>query len=426
MQTFSFVGLARHEDGYATLTCLFVLTVSLLVGGAAIDTANAWRVREILQTNAETAALSAAIRASEPRLGETPLDVARRTAMTGLQVAKLEDAWHPGSFEMGYLDEASREFSPNSYPANSVRVTLDRNSMQGNPEPLLFLKVFNYDPWNIRGRATALIKTRSGPACTDPLLSLQARVDLSSTNAFIGICLKARADATYGDMPVWDHKHVTGLIDELLTMAVTPTEFNVFGGRGISRGEVQRAVNTATRNIHARDLNNISVLSNGSFRVDCDDNEVVRLSEGFVVENAAIFSDCPIKFEGEVKLKASLVVSNLVSVLHGLGDISVTPDAVLTGSPACAPGDGLRVLLNADLHAVSNIPALASTKTPLGALIDQTVADTGTVLDQTLATLGPVIGGIAEDVSEITTNFDLLPVCQNVATMIDGDTVTLR
>ncbi len=53
--------LLRTEDGSGTLASLFILTACLALGGAAVDIGNGLRVREVLQANAESAALSAAV-----------------------------------------------------------------------------------------------------------------------------------------------------------------------------------------------------------------------------------------------------------------------------------------------------------------------------------------------------------------------------
>ena len=60
------------EEGYATPLALFFAVALTLTGGVAVDTANAFRVREILQSTAEAAAFTGAVRASEPRVGQTP------------------------------------------------------------------------------------------------------------------------------------------------------------------------------------------------------------------------------------------------------------------------------------------------------------------------------------------------------------------
>ncbi|MCA0947837.1 pilus assembly protein TadG-related protein [Salipiger pacificus] len=418
--------LLGEEDGGGTVYALFLLVVGVLAGGAAVDSANAWRVREILQSTAEAAALSAAIRASEPIALDTPRRVAERIAGDGLRTARLENAWHDGSFEIGRRDPESGAFIPNQTPTDAVRVTLNRDFAHGNPEPLHFVGLFGYDPWNIQGRAVAQIRTRGALDCPAPLLSLQARADISELDLFVGICLMANAGVDYGDVPLWRTDETDKLIGKLIAEGLNLPRLDLFGLETLSRHDLEDVARTATQNIHIRDLDDIQVISDGSVYIDCDAGEVLRLGDGFVVQNAAIFSECPIRFDGEVSLRASLVVSNLFSLVRDLDELSVRPDSVLTGSPACAPGDGVKVLLFADLDAVAGIPALVSTDSPLGQYLDQTVADTGGLLHDTLDFLGSVVNPLLQDISEITTDLQLLPICLNATTLLNGDTVTLR
>ena len=421
---------ARDEDGGGTLACIFLLTACLALGGAAIDIANGLRVREILQANAEAAALSAAVRASEPVIGDSPRRVAQRIALEGLREARVDDAWHNESFELGTLDAQTREFTPTSGSgerADAVRVTLNRADRYGNAEPLLFSHLFGYAPWNIMGRAVAQI--RSGPAleCEDPLLSLQTRVDISTKNAFVGICLYANATVDYGEKPLWSTPATDFVLSKLIEEGLGLPRLELFGmSHRLRQSDITHLAESATQNIQLSDLDNISVLSGGSVYVSCEDHEVLRLGEGFVLENVAVFSECPIRFDGEVRLRASLVVSNLTSLVRDLDGLKVTPDAILTGSRDCAPGGGLQVLLFADLDAVVGIPALVSTDSPLGEFPDRTVAETGGVLSDTIGRIGGILNPLVRDLSEITRDLQLLPICLNATTMLQSDTVVLR
>lgn len=416
----------RSEDGGGTVYALFLLVAGLLAGGAAVDSANAWRVREILQSTAEAAALSAAVRASEPVALDSPRAVAERIAAAGLQTAKLENAWHDRSYEIGRSDPDSGDFIPGETPHNAVRVTLNRDAANGNPEPLLFVGGFGYAPWDIQGQAVARFHTTPSLRCPDPLLSLQARADVSELDLFVGICLMANAGVDYGDMPLWRTAETDRLIQKLLMRGLDLPGLDLFGMQSLSLHDIRQVARTATQNIHIRDLDDISVVSDGSLYVDCEAGEVLRLGDGFVVENAAIFSECPIRFEGEVSLHASLVVSNLLSLVRDLDEVRLRPDKVLSGSPACAPGDGVKVLLFADLDAVVGIPALVSTDSPLGQLLDDTVAETGGLLSDTLHLLGGIVNPLVDEISQITTNLQLLPICLNATTMLNRDTIVLR
>ncbi|GGG61470.1 hypothetical protein GCM10011415_04470 [Salipiger pallidus] len=426
--------LIRSDDGAGTLTSLFVLTVCLLMGGAAVDIANAYRVKEVLQANAEASAISGAVRMSEPLESETARDTARRIADIGLTQAGLSDAWHDAGFEVGLVDPLTDTFTPVPMPAagqlpgpgiNAVRVSLHRDAAHGNPEPLRVVGLFGFDPWDISGQAVAMLRNRPTLECIDPLLSLQARVDVSSRNAFVGICLHANAAVSYGEVPSWRRDVVDDVVNRLLLDAAGGGLLTSFVSP-VQPSEIMAMVASVDRTVDLHDLDNLSVVSDGSLHVTCKDNEVLHLEDGFVLQNAAIYSDCPVRIEGEVSLDASLLVANLSSLLTDPDAIKVTPDALLTGSPACAPGDGVQILLFADLDAVVGIPALVSTDTPLGAFIDETVGTVGTVLDSTLTLVGGILNPLVDTVSDLTSDLPLLPICLNAETMLSSDTVALR
>lgn len=67
------------------------------------------------------------------------------------------------------------------------------------------------------------------------------------------------------------------------------------------------------------------------------------------------------------------------------------------------------------------VPALVSTGSPLGAWLDDTVEDTGA-----LDLPGRIVNPLAEEISAITTDLPLLPICLNARTMLNSDTVVLR
>ncbi|WP_238365434.1 hypothetical protein [Mesobacterium pallidum] len=421
--------LLRGESGAGSVLGLTLLVLSFLVGGVAIDTANAWRVREILQSNAEAAALSAAIRASEVQHAarREVRGTARLTARHGLAEAGLTDAWYRGSFRTGRLAPESGNFVPTLSDWTAVEVKLSRHARTGNAEPLTWLRPFGYERWNLEGRALAEVVRRDHVDCIDPLLSLKARVDISEVDAFVGICLFAQATVDYGARPLWVDAGSLGLVNALVAEAIglnitQPLMQNVSATPELLR----QAVAGADRSVNLSDLDDISVLADEKLHVVCGEDDVLTLRDGTVIENAAIYADCPINFRGKVTIRASLVVSNLLSVLGEVPQVRLEPAALLSGSPACAPGNGLRVLLFADVGAVAEVPALVSTDTPLGAFLDDSLGAVGGLLGWTLDQLGLTLDTLEADLNRIASDFQLLPVCLNVDTMVSSKTAVLR
>ena len=412
------------EGGGMTLFHLFWVVIIALLGGAAIDTANAFRVREILQSNAESAAVSAAIAASQPSYGESAKDAAKRIAKSGLAAAGLSNAWTGSSFEMGHWSEETRRFTPTTTDPNAVHVSLSRSEMTGNAEPQLILGLFRISPWDILGDAVALFRFDSTAECIDPLLSLKLRADLPQPDVFAGICLYAQATAEYGGDPIWKSGKTDEIVDGILAAAMNLPLSNTKAARAATN--LKSLYRSTSVTLQADDLSKQSVIANAVIKIDCDREEVVTINDGAHIDNAMIISPCPIRFRGEVTLNASLVIHNLNALLRPADVSNPAVDEILTGSPKCAPGDGVRLLLFADISATVGIPALAPAGSPAGDLLSDAMTNTGGSVSSLVGGIGQALDNVTPSVNDVASSFDKLPICLNIDTMVTSETIILR
>ncbi|MFD1344082.1 pilus assembly protein TadG-related protein [Litorisediminicola beolgyonensis] len=417
--------LARDTDGFGTVHAIALSAILALMGGAAVDISNAWRVREILQSTAEAAALSAAVRASEPMEDETPRDVAQRITLSALDGTALATSWDADSFALGRID-ASKGFVRDQSPPNAVQVTLARTDALQRPVSLMFLQIFGFEPWSITGRATALFEARPRILCEDPLLSLQGRADVAARDVYVGICLRASAEVDYGARPAWLSDDAARMLSGLIAEASGLADGGIVDLGGVSGPQIFRDTYAqATTLISPAALSEISVLSDGTYRVDCDSDRTVHLHDDLVLRNAALYAACPLRTGARIDLSASIVVSNLGGLLAGSQSTSVIEDTLHPEPVACRPGAGVKVLVDIDARAAAELPALVDRQSPFSRFFEETVEETGTVLGSLVEGLNPLTETV-EDTAQQVIDLASLPVCIGVETLFTRDTVALR
>ncbi|WP_172299388.1 pilus assembly protein TadG-related protein [Pseudoruegeria sp. HB172150] len=432
----------QDDSGAGTITALFGFVLVLVLGGLALDVSNAWRVREILQSTAEAAAISAAIEATEPREGHSPAAIARQVAHKGLAAANLLDAWQTDSFQLGRHNETTGVFVAGAADPNAVEVRLRKTSARNSELPTFLLMLVGHRFWNVQGSAIAKFATTPKLGCDDPLLSVQARADAGATDAYLGVCVFASGTADYGGTPVWQTDAADTLIDGMLAEAIgltgVETDLALLGGdlsdvldvadwSSIDVGQqIITVAGEASVVLDAEDLNQITLTAGGAYRVRCDDYEVATVPAGTRLENLLLVSECPVKFEADVSVEASLIISNLLALMDVLETEFVQPDAVLHSPPPCLPGTGVKVFLYADVDIAARVPALVSEASPLGRYLDETVTATGETISDLEEFAGDLFNALADEISETLAEQDLLPVCLNAHTTLSGDTVVLR
>jgi hypothetical protein len=155
--------LVNDESGTLTTLSLVVLAASLLISGLAIDVANAWRHREILQLSADVAADAGIISLAR---GDDPDDVRAAALAATTWNTPLE---HYGrvvrdpdtDITLLHYDEATRTLSQDG-PANAVRVVVQRSDKTRNPVPTFLLGLVGVRTFDIAaGSVSALLPTRS-------------------------------------------------------------------------------------------------------------------------------------------------------------------------------------------------------------------------------------------------------------------------
>ena len=116
MQTviFKFKKFYRDEEGIATVWAMFWLIICFALSGLAIDTANAWKVKQILQSTADVSSVSSAMEFyftnPDDDLEERVKSVANAFATANMNESRYGDVLPDESIYLGHWD--GNTFSP--------------------------------------------------------------------------------------------------------------------------------------------------------------------------------------------------------------------------------------------------------------------------------------------------------------------------
>ena len=168
----------------------------LVLGGVAIDGANAWRVQNQLQTAADASALGAAANLPDEALArEIALTLAERNLRAGVL--------RPDDVVFGQLNDDTGAFEPNASPAAAVQVNAERTSRRENAVATYLLKLVGTESWDVPASATA--RTNESPnggsvaGCENGTFLSESSVQTGGGNTFLGpVCIHGETGVATG------------------------------------------------------------------------------------------------------------------------------------------------------------------------------------------------------------------------------------
>ena len=176
----------RDENGSITIMSLTWIPLTLMIGGLALDTANAMMVRTQLQTVADAAA-HAALFTRETGTAEDAHEAARGIVAGSLPAERHGDVIRDGDIQFGTWDPATQAFTPDPASKSAVRVDLARVAERSNPVGTWLLRLAGLDAWDIH--RVAVFETWR-PGCLNEGFVARGVVDLRSNNYFTnGFCI---------------------------------------------------------------------------------------------------------------------------------------------------------------------------------------------------------------------------------------------
>ncbi|MGM0586633.1 MAG: pilus assembly protein TadG-related protein [Pseudomonadota bacterium] len=230
--------LARDERGAVTIWMVFWTIGFLLLGGVALDAANAWRVRAALQAAADATAHAAALtlRTEGERAAR---DRAQAYAREILPADAYGDVLKSADIEFGIWDAESRALVDAKNP-DTVRVTLRRSDTNDNAEPTYLLRLAGLMDWDVSASSAA--KGVSAPgggdlggdenACWRNGLVARGVVDVQSNNVLRNLCVHGEQGVSVNNGNDWTENVTVSMPD--LALLDTPSSDIDYQNPGLS------------------------------------------------------------------------------------------------------------------------------------------------------------------------------------------------
>lgn len=180
----------EDTSGGVTLMNLVWMMVFFAIGGLAVDGANAFRMRAMMQATADAAALAAAADLPDE-------DAARATALEYVEMnmpsAAFGEMARSADLVFGTWDESTDRII-DSAQVNAIEVALLRGEARDNALPTFLTRIIGHDSWSIRTNAIALAKNSN---CGGVLSNSEVKIKHS---AFIGrnVCVYGKNGVKIG------------------------------------------------------------------------------------------------------------------------------------------------------------------------------------------------------------------------------------
>lgn len=136
--SFSVQNFKKDTSGTMTMWNVISMIGLLSIGGLAVDTSNAWRVKAMLQNTADVSALAAAIHIEDQSAAK---DMAVNFARRNMPQNVHGDVVRRGDVEFGTYDSATQIFTPTKMNPDAVRVYAGRDSARSNAVSTYLLKL---------------------------------------------------------------------------------------------------------------------------------------------------------------------------------------------------------------------------------------------------------------------------------------------
>ncbi len=369
-----FKGFIGDERGFVTHFALTTLILILLFSGLSLDSANSWRVRDMLQTAADAAARAGAM--DLPNESKA-MDSALELAGDNLTAANKK-AISASSVEFGTWDSTARSFTPLDTPANAVRVKASRSKATNNAVPTFLLRLVGFNSWNVNVESVAW---RSTEGCSVADISSNGKVRIKSENEFYnGYCVEGAKEVKFTGDNQFDDNNMINVTDLNKLKLPDSTSLSSIVGRGTSKsrsgltyGDITKVKasisaayvadvaalaakyldplwasqpsyinqNSSVIKLDANDVKYTSFAPGRVYQIQCGDGqgEVAQFFKGQEVSKVVIVSDCAISLGKESSFEDVV----LVSKDSGSSSVYAAKEVVLGKDDDCEAGGGVSI-----------------------------------------------------------------------------------
>lgn len=351
-----------EETGSATVMALFFVLISAMVGGLAIDFNMAMARRTHLQVTADAVA-HAALYTRQHDTREAAIAKALQIAAVNLPSERHGNALLAEDIEFGVWDADTQTFTPDPNETKAVRVRASRNIARDNAVKNILLRLVGFDSFDL---SRAAVYVTYEPTCFTEGFVAQGMVDVQSNNAFQnGFCIhsndhvKVSSNNYFGEdtivsMPNTLHLQLpkSGFeTNEGLKEALRDNGYQIMVLNRLadlitkleSNSEETRpdyVFSGGVEALNGKDVDGTEFLPGKAYYVNCTGNATMSISNGVVIRNTTVVTNCPIKFGQGATLENAIVATTNTEVK------SITaPSTLQIGkNDKCAEGGGAQIL----------------------------------------------------------------------------------
>ena len=199
------------EHGGMTAFGLFMSLAGIVIGGLAIDVANAIKARTELQVAADATA-HAALYMRDFENADDAKSAALALAEVNLPAARYGTVLTADNIQFGDWDAATQVFTADPDSKNAVMVDISRLSAKQNSVGTYFLKFAGIGSWDVR--RAAVFETYI-PTCFREGFVADGIVDVQSNNAYLnGFCIHSNSHVKVNTNNYYEDNTIVSMPDK--------------------------------------------------------------------------------------------------------------------------------------------------------------------------------------------------------------------
>lgn len=350
------------ESGAATFMALFFFLISAVLGGLAIDFNMAMARRTHLQVTVDSVA-HAALYTRQDNTKEVAIAKALEIANINLPTARHGNALLPDDIEFGVWDPNTRTFTPDPNAKDAVRVSAHRTIERENAVKNILLRLVGFDSFDL---SRAAVYATYEPTCFAEGFVAQGMVDVQSNNAFQnGFCIHSNDHVKVSSNNYFGEDTIVSMPSTLdLQLPKSGFETNLGLKEALSDNgyhililnRLEKIITSLTNNaeetrpdyvfpgtvelLNGKDVDGTEFLPTKAYYVTCTGNASMSISNGVVIRNTTVVTNCAIKFGQGATLEDAIIATTNTDVKS----ISAPSTLQIGKNDKCADGGGAQIL----------------------------------------------------------------------------------
>ena len=377
----------QSEQGSMTIFGLFLIITILMIGGLAIDITNVMRERTHLQMVADSTG-HAALLTRELGTVATSKSTALNVARGNMPSSYYGEVLNTANVSFGNWDTSTQTFAASPNSRSAVQVSVTRTSANGNPTATYLLKLAGLQSWDLTANATYMTYQ---PTCFREGFVGVGVVDLQSNNSFSnGFCIHSNDHVSLNSNNTFEPGTVVSMpnLDDLdipnsgfktnigLQTALRSGSYNI---RIVSRiGDIVDTIDdvgspyrpayitsTITNTITKGTIADTDLKANKINYWNCSGGGNGTISNGTLVKDLVIVSNCEIKFGSGVKVQNAVIVTTNTSARS----FNSSAGFALGLDDHCAAGGAGQLVTMGGMNFAANLEIYGSQLLALGDIV---------------------------------------------------------